>query len=438
MDKIQAEEISGSGSEAFEAVVDAFEAAWNSRKVPDIRSSIGQAPLSARAALLYELIRVDLEYRWKGNAGNGAAGPFATYTLDDYAVRHPELGDVSKLPVDLIVEEYRVRQRWGDRPAAAAFARRFPQCGEVLTVELSKVDREFQKEVVAPPAIDSDSSPALAGLAHIRQFDYHDFVLEAHLGSGGIGKVYRAWWKSQKRYVALKMLRKSWWRQPGADELFFREAEILVGLRHPNIVCVHGVGRTARGGCFLIIDLVDGGDLDQRTRQSVSIAQAIDWVAQAAEGLAFAHSRGVVHRDLKPSNLLLDHSGGLLIADFGLALVTSARNHIAESIVGTIAYMAPEQVFIDGHQVGPAADIFGLGAVLYALLTGRTPFEGRDLVDVAQRRLAASPQTQLCALRPDLPAAVERVVARCLEADPGERYTAEELATALRRLGPGG
>lgn len=440
MDKVQAEEIS-IGGDAFEAVVDAFETAWRSRNVPDIRSSIDQAPFRSRAALLYELIRVDLEYRWKSNTGSasdGAADSFPTYMIEDYAVRHPELGDVSRLPLDLIVEEYRVRQRWGDRPDAAAFARRFPDRGKELIAELIKIDLELPKEVTAPPAAETDSSRALADLAHIPQYDYHDFVLEAHLGSGGIGKVYQAWWKSQKRHVALKMLRKSWWRRPGADELFFREAEILVKLRHDNIVSVHGIGCTSGGGCFLIIDLIDGGDLAQRIRQPVPIARAIDWMAQAAEGLAFAHSRGVVHRDLKPSNLLLNHCGGVLIADFGLALVLSARNGIADSLVGTIAYMAPEQVFTDGRQVGPAADVFGLGAVLYTLLIGRPPYEGRDLADVAKWRLAAAPQLRLCTMRPDVPEAVQTIVARCLEADPGKRYTAEELAVALRRVDSGG
>jgi len=237
--------------------------------------------------------------------------------------------------------------------------------------------------------------------------------------------------------VAIKMLRKSWRRQPGAEELFFREAEILVRLRHPNIVSVQGIGRTSGGGCFLVIDLVDGGDLSQRTQPQVPIAQAIEWAAQAAEGLAFAHREGVVHRDLKPSNLLLDSRGGVLIADFGLALELSARESVADSLVGTLAYMAPEQLFSEGRQIGPAADVFGLGAILHELLAGRPPDEGRNLVDLVERRLASSPPMRLRSLRPNLPDAVEKVVARCLAAEPAERFSADELSQTLRRLGSG-
>lgn len=440
MDQVQVDQTSESGGVAFDAAIDAFEAAWRSGNPPDIRSIIDKAPSKIRITLLHELIRVDLEYRWKNGslaATNGRPRAFPRYKIEDYAARHPELGDPSKPPLHLIVEEYRVRQRWGDQPDAAEFAQRFSDHGQELTAELLAVAEELQKEFETPPALSSDSSSVLAGLDHVPQFDYHDFVLEAHLGSGGIGKVYRAWWKSRRQYVAIKMLRKTWRRQPGAEELFFREAEILVRLRHPKIVSVHGIGRTPGGGCFLVIELVDGGDLSQRTQRQVPIAQAIEWATQAAEGLAFAHREGVVHRDLKPSNLLLDSRGSVLIADFGLALELSARDSVADSLVGTLAYMAPEQLFSEGRQIGPAADVFGLGAVLHELLGGRPPYEGRDLIDLVERRLASSPRMQLRSLRPDLPDAVLHVIARCLAAAPTERFSAGELAETLRRLGSG-
>jgi tRNA A-37 threonylcarbamoyl transferase component Bud32 len=439
MDQVQAGDTSDNGG-AFDADIDAFESAWRSGDPPEIRSIIDKVPPELRASLLHELIRVDLEYRWKNGslaATNGRPWAFPRYKIEDYATRYPELGDPSKPPLDLIVEEFRVRQRWGDQPDAAEFAQRFPDRGQELTAELLAVAQELQTEFEPPPELSTDSSSVMAGLDHVPQFDYHDFVLEAHLGSGGIGKVYRAWWKSRRRHVAIKMLRKSWRRQPGAEELFFREAEILVRLRHPRIVSVQGIGRTPGGGCFLVIDLVGGGDLSQRTERQVPVAQAIQWAAQAAEGLAFAHREGVVHRDLKPSNLLLDSRGGVLVADFGLALVLSARDVVADSLVGTLAYMAPEQLFSDGRQIGPAADVFGLGAVLHELLAGRPPDEGCSLAGLVERRLASSPRVQLRSLRPDLPDVVEKVVARCLAAEPAERFSAAELAETLRRLGSG-
>jgi tRNA A-37 threonylcarbamoyl transferase component Bud32 len=424
---------SNGDDDSFDGVVQAFEAAWKSGNAPDIRMFTNSVPSASRAALLDELIRVDMECRWKRYAGDAEYGmscSLSPWTIDDYLARHPELGDAASLHPDLILEEYRVRQRWGDRPESAEFARRFPGRESELLAALAKVDCELLKEVDPPAEAEVNSSAASNQFAKIPRFDYRDFVLEAHLGSGGIGKVYRAWWKSRKRQVAIKMMRKNWWRQPGADELFFREAEILVCLRHAHIVSVHGIGRTLAGGCFLVMELIDGGDLGQKANAAVPAAQAIDWVAQAAEGLAYAHNQGVVHRDLKPSNLLLDHAGRVFIADFGLALDLFSEDGRAESLVGTVAYMAPEQLFY-GRAVGPAADVFGLGAVLHTLLFGRPPYEGHNLINVVRRRLAAPPRTPP---RGNLPPAVETILARCLNADPDARITAKELAMVLRRL----
>ncbi|HVA48533.1 MAG TPA: serine/threonine-protein kinase [Pirellulales bacterium] len=277
-----------------------------------------------------------------------------------------------------------------------------------------------------PPLISPD-------LVHLPQFDYREFVLESHLGSGGIGKVYRAWWKSRQKHVAVKMLRKHWWRQPGVDELFFREAAILVKLRHPNIVSVHGIGRTSQGGCFLVIDLMDGGDLSSLDGTALP-AQALEWAAQAADGLAYAHQQGVVHRDVKPSNLLLDRSGRVKVADFGLALLTTISGRGDDGLIGTAAYMAPEQLFGEGRQVGKGADIFSLGAALYTLLTGQPPYEGGSFIDVVERRLNGAQPVSLRSLCPDVPESLENALARCLVRDPNKRFaTAEELAAALRR-----
>lgn len=194
---------------------------------------------------------------------------------------------------------------------------------------------------------------------------------------------------------------------------------------------MHGIGRTLAGGCFLVMDLIAGSDLAQRTDVAVPIAQAISWLAQAAEGLAYAHTQGVVHRDIKPSNLLLDHGERVLIADFGLALNMAFEDGRGESLVGTIPYMAPEQLFPDGRTIGPAADIFGLGAVLHTLLFGQPPYDGHNLVDIVRQRLAASPHTLP---NSHLPQAIETILDRCLTTDPDQRITAKELAAVLRRL----
>lgn len=270
--------------------------------------------------------------------------------------------------------------------------------------------------------------------SNLPQFEYRDFVLEAHLGSGGIGKVYRAWWKDQKKCVAIKMLRKRWWRQPGIDKSLFHEAEILVQLHHAHIVGMHGIGWTPQGGAFLVIDLMEGGDLAS-LREPPLPSKAIEWIADAAAGLSFAHCQGIIHRDLKPSNLLLDCLGRVRVADFGLALAKSGETRRDECLVGTAAYMAPEQLFGDAHHVGPAADVYSLGAVFYALVAGHPPFDGNSLEQVIEQRVRKLQPTRLRAVHPALPEKIEAIVNRCLAADPKERFPSmDELIAALAMI----
>lgn len=178
--------------------------------------------------------------------------------------------------------------------------------------------------------------------------------------------------------------------------------------------------------CFLVIELIDGNDLSQYVGTRMAVATALDWVAQAADALAYAHREGVVHRDVKPGNLLLDGSGRIHVADFGLALAPAARLDGAGEIAGTVSYMAPEQLF--GHdRVGPRADLFSLGAVLHALLHGRPPDAGGASSRTVRHASGASEMIR------DLAPAVVSIVSRCLAFDPNERFSdADELAQTLR------
>lgn len=419
-------EIPGDSDGDFDAIIDRFERAWQSGGTPLLADFIDHITMKAidRQALLYELFRVDLEYRWKSPGLHDCE----RRTLDDYLPLLPELAPEGNLPIGLIAEEYRVRRRWGSLDGAEELLRRYPQRCHELGSALSQVDKEIERESEPRRAesMPCGSRAQALELDGIPQFEQGDFVLQAHLGSGGIGKVYRAWWKSRRVHVALKMLRKAWWRQPGADDLFFREAAILFRLRHKHIVRVHGIGRTDRGGCFLVIELIDGNDLSQYVGTRMAVATTLDWVAQAADALAYAHREGVVHRDVKPGNLLLDGSGRIHVADFGLALAPAARLDGAGEIAGTVSYMAPEQLF--GHdRVGPRADLFSLGAVLHALLHGRPPDAGGPSPGTVRRAPNAPEMIR------DLAPAVESIVSRCLAFDPNDRFAdAGELAQTLR------
>jgi RNA polymerase sigma factor (sigma-70 family) len=227
---------------------------------------------------------------------------------------------------------------------------------------------------------------------------YGDVVLLRQLGQGGMGKVYRATWRGSDVPVAVKLLRKPLRVRRGAATRLLEEAALLARLRHPGIVAVHGVGLLPDGGHFLVMDLVEGSDLGRQPRPGV--ADALRWVAEAADALEYAHGQGVIHCDVKPSNLLLGNDGRVLVTDFGLARSLSDGDAFHG---GTVGFMAPEATQ-PGAKVSPRTDVFGLGAVLRALLPSR-------------------------------PDEVEAICRRCLDPDPEVRYaSAADVASALRRL----
>jgi serine/threonine protein kinase len=245
---------------------------------------------------------------------------------------------------------------------------------------------------------------------------YSDILLQQQLGEGGMGKVYRALRRTTNTHVAVKILRKPLRQHTTAVARFLHEAELLARLRHPGIVAVHGLGQLPDGGHFLMMDLIEGSDLArQMAAGSVPVRLALGWVSEAADAIEHAHQQGIVHCDLKPSNLLLGQDRRLCVTDFGLARSLADSGGLPAG--GTVGYMAPEQVDPSLGPITPATDIYGLGAVLYALLEGRPPL-GPDSLS-----------------RSNLPADVADLCRRCLAAKPEERFaSAAELAEALRGL----
>jgi Tol biopolymer transport system component len=259
------------------------------------------------------------------------------------------------------------------------------------------------------------------------------FEVLAPLGAGGMGEVYRAVDLDLGRDVAIKVLPDDVAHDPARLARFEREARAAAALNHPNIIVVHEV-RAADPVPFLATELLDGHTLAVAMERPLGVTRTLAYAAQVAKGLAAAHDKGIVHRDIKPANLFVTRGGVVKILDFGIAKATSAAEGAAtmtapQSVIGTSGYMAPEQV--RGGAIDGRADLFALGVVCYEALTGRRPFAG----DSAADRLAAVLHEDPPDLRsqvPDLPPAVARIVHRCLEKDPADRFqSAHDLAFAL-------
>jgi formylglycine-generating enzyme required for sulfatase activity len=253
-----------------------------------------------------------------------------------------------------------------------------------------------------------------------------------------MGVVYRARHLRLGRLVALKMALAGSYAGPHERERFRREAEAVAALRHPNLVQVYDAGDWA-GRPYFTMELIEGGSLAQRLAGTPQPArQAATLLATLAEAVQVAHQGGILHRDLKPANILLTADGTPKIADFGLARRLEGGAGLTQSgvLLGTPSYMAPEQARGQPN-IGPAVDVYALGAILYELLTGRPPFHGETAAATLQQVVADEPVAPR-RLNPSVPRDLETICTKCLSKEPARRYTsAEELANDLGRFQAG-
>jgi len=257
--------------------------------------------------------------------------------------------------------------------------------------------------------------------------------IRSFLGKGGMGEVYLAVRKTDGATVAVKVLRPLLLTSPKLVERFLREARLAAQVRHPNVVAVLDAG-SENGTHFHVLELVEGESLAQKLMREkrLPFLAALDAAEQIAAGLGAAHALDIVHRDIKPGNLLLDRAGTVKIADFGLArhLLTPGSLTTKGRRLGTLYFMAPEQV--NGDPVDARTDLFALGATLYTMIAGHMPFAGEDPTETL-RLLLEKPAPPLSRTVPEVPRAVESLVARLLEKIPSRRPTsAAEVAEAIR------
>jgi WD40 repeat protein len=276
--------------------------------------------------------------------------------------------------------------------------------------------------------------PAASRAAHVPGYD----VL-AEVGRGGMGVVYKARQVALNRLVALKMILAG--SHAGPDELvrFRQEAETVARLQHPNIVQIYEVG-DHHGLPYLALEYVDGGTLAQQTAGAPQPpAHAAALVELLARAVDYAHQQGVIHRDLKPANVLLTAAGAPKLSDFGLARLAGDAPGLTATgaIVGTPGYLAPEQADAERKALGPHTDVYGLGAVLYYLLTGRPPVQAATVAEIIRRTCEEEP-VRPALLRPGVSRDLETICLKCLQKDPARRYaTGLALAEDLRRFQAG-
>jgi tetratricopeptide (TPR) repeat protein/tRNA A-37 threonylcarbamoyl transferase component Bud32 len=359
--------------------------------------------------------------------------------VEAYLAQHPQLRGDAQAILDLIYHEIVLREEAGESPQLEEYQRRFPELAAELKLQF-ELERAIQREPTMmgrehptipgasgrPPA--PTGGPALPG-----------YQILGELGRGGMGVVYKARQLRLNRIVALKMILAGDYAPPETVIRFLAEAESIARLHHPHIVQIFAYGEHD-GRPYFEMEYVDGGSLaDRLGGKPWPLRDAARLVETLARAIHAAHRLGVVHRDLKPANILLTTDGIPKIADFGLAKCLDTETGLTrtEWIVGSPSYMAPEQAGEAGRTIGPRADVYSLGAILYELITGRPPFQAATVLETLEQVRSVSPIAP-ARLRPRLPRDLATICQKCLEKDPARRYeSAAELAEDLRRFEAG-
>ncbi len=383
-----------SAAKWIDQVCDSFENAWQSGQRPLIDHHLEGAPVSVLAKLLRELVSIEIDYRRFGGE---------LVTAKEYVDRFPGLA--AKEIVDLLEMTIRVK------PADA----RLP------------VDQ-------TQPAPKAGHSEGKESSRRIHYFG--DYVLLEKTARGGMGTVYRARQISLNRIVAVKMINSGQFASKEEIHRFYCEAESAASLDHPNIVSVHEVGEF-EGDHFYSMAFVEGSSLAEKlTCGPMEPREAAEFLTIVAKAVQYAHDRGVIHRDLKPSNILLDADGRPRVSDFGLAkrVADATGLTVSGDVLGSPSYMPPEQAAGKIDAVGFHSDVYSLGAVLYACLSGRPPFQAASHLTTLSQVIHNEP-ILLRQLNPAIPRDLETIVHKCLEKAVSRRYsTPRALADDLARF----
>jgi len=396
--------------------------------------------------VLLERIRTDLRLRWS----HGQRIPAETYLA-----LHPLLATDVTLAVAVIETEHKLRVDRGEQPSAEEYACRFPAHAGALHARLGNAAEKThcveQKVDEGTAELPTASMPAVVPSCQLLTIP--GYRIEDEIGRGGMGVVYKARQLSLDRLVALKMILAGKAASQRDIARFFVEAELLARVRHPNIVGVYDVGMHD-GQPFMALEYVPGGNLARVLAEGpLAPAKAAELVETLARAIDVAHRNGIIHRDLKPANVLIADCGLRMgdspsqsairnpqsaipkVTDFGLArqLQSSSELTLPGAALGTPGYMAPEQTHVDSRHLGPAVDVYSLGAILYACLTKQPPFVGESAITImhAVRTEEPTPPSRLLAT---VPRDLETICLKCLSKEPTHRYdSALSLAEELRR-----
>lgn len=398
--------------------IEAFQRTFHQGQRPPLEQFLPPGPEAS--AVLVELIHLELEFRL-------ARGEPAR--VEEYLAHYPRLAEDTMAIVKLVATEYTVRRLREQNLDIGDILERFPAYRDVLSAYLADANPRLP---MWDRTILLQESPALRHAELLSDLSGYEILSE--LGRGTTGVVYKARQLSLPRLVALKMLHETFPSENVQYRRFRKEIDTIALLQHENIVQIHDVGEY-KGRPFFTMEYLDGDTLAKYcSRQPQPPHLAAEWVEILARAMHAVHAQGIIHRDLKPSNVLRTSAGCLKIVDFGLARREMSDLTNTGDVLGTPSYMAPEQAAGKVREIGPATDVYALGAILYELLIGRPPFGGLSVMEVVSQVQESDPLPPR-RLEARTPRDLETICLKCLRKEPHRRYaSAAELADDLQRF----